>query len=389
MPQFRIPEDETLALLQGLIAIDSVNPSLVPGGAGEAAIAKHVGAVMTALGLTDVQYQDVGGGRLNVVGVLRGTGGGRTLMLNGHTDIVSTAGMTHDPFSAEVSEDRVYGRGAFDMKGGLAAMLMAVAAVIRSGARPRGDVIVACVADEEYASLGTEAVVRAFHADGGIVCEPTGGDLCIAHKGFAWATVRCHGRAAHGSDYQNGVDAIFKAGALLAEMARYDREELRARSHPLLGSPSLHASLINGGRELSTYPAECVIQLERRTLPGETRADIIAELSAILARLSAADPEFSSDFEVTFFRDALEVAPDAPIATLVSDAATAVSGRRPEVYGAFGWLDSALMAAAGIPTVIFGADGGGAHSATEWADLSSVVATAAVLAEVIVRFCNG
>lgn len=382
-----ISTEEALALLKDLIAIDSVNPSLVPGGAGEAVIAQRVAAEMRSAGFAEVRFQDAGEGRPNVIGILRGTGGGRTLMLNGHLDTVGATGMAHDPFAAECRDDRVYGRGAVDMKGGLAAMLLAARSVVRSGSRPRGDVIVACVADEEYASIGTEAVLREYRADAGIVCEPTGGELCVAHKGFAWVTVRCHGRAAHGSDYKHGVDAIRKMGALLTELDRYEREVLRTRSHPLLGSPSLHASLISGGQELSTYPAECVLQLERRTLPGETREAIDAELTDMLARLSAADPEFHAEHEITFFRDAMETPPDAPIATLISEVVADRTGEQPPVVGAFGWLDSALMSAAGIPTVIFGADGGGAHAATEWADLSSVVATAAMLAEVIERFC--
>lgn len=376
-----------LDTLSELIRIDSTNPSLVAGGAGEAAIAARLGAMMRDIGVDEISRQDLGGGRVNVIGVLRGAGGGRSLMLNGHTDVVSPAGMLVAPFAPAFKDGRVYGRGACDMKGGLTAMLAAVRA-IAAGERPRGDVIIACVADEEYASIGSEAVVRAYHADAGIVCEPTGLALCVAHKGFAWETVRVSGRAAHGSDYESGVDAIVKAGAFLTAVARHNRDVLMRRSHPLLGSPSCHASLISGGGELSTYPASCEIKLERRTLPDETRESVVAELDDLLRGVAAADPDFVATGEVFFYRPALEVSPDEPVAAALSAAVSGLTGQRPEITGAFGWLDSAIMAGAGIPTIIFGPDGYGAHGAEEWVSLQSVVDCAAALAGAIAAFCG-
>lgn len=382
-----ISSERLLSLLQGLISTKSVNPSLVAGGNGEAEIAKYIGDYMQSFGL-EVNYQELGKGRMNVVGILKGAGGGRTLMLNGHIDTVDPAGMDIDPFDPVLKDGKVYGRGSFDMKGGVAAMIEAVHAVMLSGTRLRGDVMLTCVCDEEYASIGTEAVAKDYSSDAAIVCEPTGLDVCVAHKGFAWIKVKVLGKAAHGSLPSEGVDAIMGAGKLLSEIDRYSRDVLSKREHPLLGSPSIHGSLIEGGSNLSTYPALCTVQLERRTIPGETRESVEAEMAGIIASLRSRDPQFRAEHEAFFVRPPFEVEEDEPIVRAVYDAAKQELGREPEFSGSAAWLDSAILQSAGIPTVIFGPDGAGAHSAVEYVDYPSVVSTARVLAGAIVDFCK-
>ncbi|MGI5838344.1 MAG: ArgE/DapE family deacylase [bacterium] len=381
-----INRDEALQLLTKLISIDSVNPSLVEGGAGEAEIAAFLENHLQEIGLK-AERKEIAPGRMNVVGVWRGTGHGKSLMLNGHIDTVSAEGMVHPPFQASLKEGRVYGRGALDMKGGLTAILCAIKAVKKAGLKLRGDVVFAGVADEEYASIGTEAVVRDYRTDGAVICEPSNLDVIVAHKGFAWIKVDVRGKAAHGSLYQEGIDAISKAGKVLQAVDAYEKEKLHANSHPLVGSPSIHASLISGGKELSTYPDFCRIEYERRTIPGETEAQVRDEMKAILDRIAASDRSFQADSEVFFYRPPLEVPYEAAVVKSLHDAFTAATGKVPKYAGKSGWMDSAILQAAGVPTVVFGPGGRGSHAAEEYVELEDVLTTANVLAQMIADFC--
>ena len=370
-------------LLADLIAIDSVNPALVPDAAGEAEIAAYVAAWLREQGLV-VTMIDEPRGRPSVVGVARGTGGGAALMLNAHTDTVGVAGMAlpHEP---RVRDGRIYGRGAYDMKGGLAAIIIAGAAAAAGGGL-RGDVVVTAVADEEHASEGVQAVLRRFGADACVVTEPTQLRACVAHKGFVWAELETRGRAAHGSRPDLGADAIAGIGPVLAGIAAV-QERLDAAPHPLLGPASLHASLIGGGQELSSYPERCVLSVERRTLPGEFPEDIERELAALLALAVEADPRLRTDLRMGLRREPFEIAPDAAVVRVLRSAGEAVLGAEPEVVGDHPWMDAAFTAAAGIPTVVFGPGGAGAHAVEESGDLRSVERCAAVLIEMARRLC--
>ncbi len=381
-----IDRDRLTRLLADLVRRNSVNPDLVPGAPGEGEVASLIADVCRRAGL-EIELRAVASGRPNVIARLRGRGEAPPLLLNGHTDTVAVDGMTIAPFDPVIREGRLYGRGAFDMKGGVAALIEAVIAVAARGPSP-GDVALTLVADEEYASLGSQAVVRQMTAPGAraaaaLVAEPTGLEICIAHKGFAWITVDTTGCAAHGSRHDEGVDAVAHMGRVLAALERRERDVYPRRPHPLLGRASVHASLIEGGQGLSTYPDHCRLRVERRTLPQETRDDVVAEMDSLLADLGRADPTFRATYALTLFRPGLEVSPDAPIVGALREAARAVLGRNPAQRGEPAWMDSALFAEAGIPTVIFGPSGGGAHAAVEWVDLDSVAATAEVVARLI------
>ncbi len=375
-------------VLDTLVRIPSVNPALVAGGAGEAEIAHWLARECERLGMR-VSLEEVAAGRPNVVAILRRTNpaAGRSLLLNGHTDTVGEGGMP-EPFMPVLRDGRLYGRGSSDMKAGLAAMVGAVAAIVAGGGPPRGDVLLTFAVDEEHASIGTDAIARRYRADGAIVTEPTGLRICVAHKGFLWATIRTAGRAAHGSDYTAGIDAVVHMGRVLGAIERLDREVLGARSHPLLGRPSVHASVISGGEGPSTYPPSCALVLERRTLPAESPADVRAELLAMLARLGDADPSFRASLEVTLARPGLEVDPDAAIVRSLHGAARRRTGRDAEHVGMSPWFDAALLAQAGMPTVIFGPSGGGWHGDEEYVDVTSVTDCAGILADTIIDFCN-
>lgn len=351
--------DSPVELLRQLVAINSVNPDLVPGGAGEAEIGAFCAAWLSARGF-EVHRIETRPGRPSIVGIARGTGGGKSLMFNGHYDTVSLATYGGDGLDARIEDGKVFGRGSFDMKGGVAAMM--VAAVRAKAKGVRGDILVACVADEEYASFGTEDVARQFRADGAIVTEPSHLELTVAHRGFAWFDVLVQGRAAHGSRPELGIDAIAKAGKFLVALEDYDKRLRANPTHALLRSGSVHASLIKGGEEVSSYPADCRISLERRTIPGETGEIVRAELQAMLDEISAHDADFHATLSAGLERPPFEVSEEEPVVAALDRAAGSNLGRRPVRRGEPFWTDCAILQAAGIPCVMFGVDGGGAHS---------------------------
>lgn len=308
-------------------------------------------------------------------------------MLNAHCDTVDVPGMA-EPFSGALRDGKIFGRGAYDMKGSLAACMSAAKALVDSGTRLRGDVIVAAVADEEYGSLGTRDLIGRVRVDGAIVTEPTALEVCLAHKGYLWIEVAVEGRAAHGSRFELGIDANMKMGDFLHGLAALERE-LRVRpAHPLVGPPSLHAALLQGGSGLSTYAAASTVQIERRTIPGESEAQAVEEIQAIVDRCAAADPDFRATVRPFFVRDPFEVAPEAAIVRAVDAAAAKVLGRPPKHIGDTPWMDAALLQAAGVETVVCGAAGAGAHAAVEWVDVESVYRLAEILAEAAVGYCR-
>jgi acetylornithine deacetylase len=361
---------EVAELAAALVRIDSVNPALIAGAAGEAEVARFVAGWLERAGL-EVEIVEPVPGRPSVIGVARGTGGGRSLLLNAHLDTVGTEAMAA-PFEARVEDGRLYGRGSYDMKGALAAAMLALSDAARLGLA--GDVILAAVADEEVASLGTEAVLERVSADAAIVCEPTELQLAIAHRGFAGFEIETHGVAAHGSRPDLGVDAIAKMGHVLVALEELDRRLQAGRRHPLVGSGSLHASLIEGGQEFSSYPERCLLTGERRTLPGETAAEIEADL-----RAAAGDAEV----RLLVSREPFEVDEGHELVRAVG-AAAGTSG----VIGVPFWTDAALVAAAGIPTVLFGPAGEGAHAAVEWVDVRSLDRCREVYGAVAAAFCR-
>ncbi len=375
-----------LETLRELVRIDSINPHLVPGAVGEGPVAAYVAGRLREVGL-EVELHEPEPGRISVTGRLAGSGGGKHLMLNGHIDTVDVAEMT-DPFAAEVRDGKLYGRGAFDMKGAVAAYMTAAKALKDAGTSLRGDLIVAAVADEEYGSCGTADLARRIRVDGAVVTEPTALRLCVAHKGYLWIAVEVKGRAAHGSRFLEGVDANLRMGRFLGKLARLEAELRSREPHRLVGPPSLHAATLRGGTGLSTYAASARVEIERRTIPGESEASALAEIQGLIRELEAEDPSFEAEVTCFFARDPFEGAPDGAVARAVSSAAAGVLGAKPPVYGDTPWMDSALLAAAGVDTVIFGPTGHGAHEAQEWVELESVYRTAEILAATALDYCS-
>src|SRR5262252_6713134 len=299
--------DPAIRLLRDLVAVNSVNPTLVPGAPGEREIADLVAHELRRSGL-DVSVDTVADGRPNVVGVVEGRAKGRTLMLCGHTDTVGVAGMS-DPFTPIERDGRLYGRGAQDMKGGVAAMLSAAAKIAQRGLAA-GRLIVAAVVDEEHSSIGADALVATWRADAGVVTEPTDLAIAVGHKGFAWVEIAVEGRAAHGSRPSEGQDAILRLGRVMSRLEALDRALQAQTPHPLVGTGSLHASFVQGGRELSSYPDRATLQMERRTLPGEPSSTALAEVQTILEALGREDVTFRGTATAMFSRPAYEVPRD-------------------------------------------------------------------------------
>lgn len=373
---------DLIALLSSLVSTDSVNPSLVAGGAGERAIATLIENWARAEGLEAERLEEVPG-RPSVLVRAPGAGGGRTLLFCGHTDTVGVQGMT-EPHTPRIDGDRLYGRGAYDMKAGLAAGLLAAREASRL--RLAGDVLLAAVADEEHASLGVQEALRRLSADAAVVTEPTELAVAVAHKGFVWSEIEVTGRSAHGSRPHLGVDAIVKMGAVLGELERLDRA-LAERTHRLVGRASVHASRIDGGVELSSYPARCTLGLERRTLPGETAQQIEAELESLLDRCREADPELEASQRTLLVREAFEIDQEDELVVLLAEAAAAVLPQAARTVGVGYWADAAFISGAGIPTVMFGPGGEGAHAVEEWVSLSDTELVARTLIRLATRFC--
>lgn len=377
---------DALALTRALIACDSRNPAFAPDAPGEGAAAGLLADVLRSWGFT-VDILESAPGRPNVLARIGGGHGGRSLILNGHLDTVGVAGMTHDPYAAEERDGKLYGRGSCDMKAGVAAMC---AAALRAAATGLGgEVIVTAVADEEWASIGTRTLLEAgVTANAAIITEPTRLAICPAHRGFSWADVRVEGRAAHGSRYDIGIDAVTHAALLLAELDRYQQDVLPSITHPLLGRASFHAGPITSDGTLSSYPAWCTVGLERRTLPGEDGAHFVHEIEDAIARVAARTPHFKAAVTPGLIQQPNDVPRDHTLVTGLA-AAAAAAGHTANIEGLSCWTDAALFSAAGIPAICFGpGDIGLAHAAEEYVPVQEITAATDVLTRFVVDWCG-
>jgi acetylornithine deacetylase len=363
---------------QMLVRVPSVNPSIAPREAyGESAIANVACEWLSIRGVR-AWLEEAAPGRPNLVAEVGPADGP---LFCAHLDTVGTEGMSIPAFDPTVAGGRLYGRGSYDMKGSAAAILVALTVLQRSSFS--GRVMAALVADEEYASIGADDFVKRRHADACVVTEPSHGQLILAHKGFVWLRITTMGRAAHGSRFDLGVSAIGAMGRIVSALEQFDREVLRQRTHPLVGPASMHCALIEGGTGLTTYAANCSLQVERRTLPDESAADVAEEIRGVVRQSGE-----TAAVAVIFERPGLTCDRHSQIACTVRDAATAVVGQPPEEAGVAYWMDAAIFAAAGTPTVNYGPAGAGAHEAVEWVDLRSLVDCSRVLVETAYRYCR-
>jgi acetylornithine deacetylase len=279
------------------------------------------------------------------------------------------------------------------MKGGVAAMIDAARTIADEGLEA-GRLIVAAVVDEEYASLGADALVTRWRADGAVVTEPTDLRIAVGHKGFAWFGIETRGRAAHGSRPLDGRDAILRMGRVLHALEALDHRLQEVPAHPLMGTASLHASIIAGGRELSSYPDSCTLKLERRTVTGETDAQVLAEIEAILARLRKDDSEFEASVTPLFARPAYEVPTTHALPQALRHAVGTLPGKHQSLpdkdqdfVGMSFWTDAAVLGAAGVSSVLFGPGGAGLHSLEEYVNVDDVLRCRDTLAALARAWC--
>jgi len=380
-----IPRGDAVALARALIRIDSRNPTLAPDSSGEGDCARTLAAVLDDWGFA-VELVDGAPGRPNVVARM-GPGDAPALMLNGHLDVVGVEGMVHEPFSADLRSGRIYGRGSADMKGGLAAMC--AAAATSASRESKRQILITAVVDEEYESLGMRALLAAgIRAEQAIITEPTRLAICPAHRGFAWFDVELTGRAAHGSRYDVGIDAIMHAGLLLAELDRLEHTRQAGPRHPLLGRSSLHASKIEGGVGMSTYPERCSLAIERRTIPGESVKKAMREITDACARVKSDRPEFDARVTLSTAQLPSDVPVDAPVVRRLVGAVER-EGIPVSIEGLSAWTDAALLNEAGIPTVCFGpGDIALAHAAEEFVPVDDIERATRVLARVVREWCG-
>jgi acetylornithine deacetylase len=380
-----IPRGDAIALARALVKIDSRNPALAPDSSGEGNCARFLASVLDDWGFSVELIESVPN-RPNVVARL-GSPDAPALMLNGHLDVVGVQGMVHDPFGGELREGRIYGRGSADMKGGVAAMCAAAVAGVDASADRQ--ILVTAVVDEEYDSVGMRALIKeGIRADAAIITEPTRLAICPAHRGFVWMKVRFAGRAAHGSRYDIGVDAITHAALVLAELEKLERTRESGRRHALLGRGSLHASTIQGGVGMSTYPEECIVAIERRTLPGESTEMAMQEVIDACATVKASHPQLDARVTLTTAQLPSDVDTDSPIVKTLRGALEQ-EGVAVRIEGLSAWTDAALLNEAGIPTVCFGpGDIALAHAAEEFVPVAEVDVARQVLTRVVREWCG-
>jgi acetylornithine deacetylase len=369
---------DVVTLLSHLVSIPSVNPNLHKDSSGEKDIAAFIADYLQHGGL-QVHLEEVAPNRPNVIAIAKGSSGGKSLLLNAHTDTVGIVGM-REPFGGNAENNKLFGRGALDMKAGLAAAMVATMSAKKMNLK--GDVILTAVIDEEHSSLGTEVVMQNYHADAAIVTEPSWMNLCTAHRGFAVFEIEVYGKAAHTSQQHLGVNAVTQSAKLLAEIALFDNHLRQKEKHPLLEYGSLQATLIQGGQELFTSPALCKLSVERRTLTHETKESVEKDIQDMLQKLSSSDSDFKAICKTLLYRDAYEVSENEVIVQLAKKYLPDAS-----ITGAPYWMDSALIGARGIPTLVLGPGGGGMHQSEEWVNVNDVKKLTGVLVNIIQDFC--
>ncbi len=369
-----------------LISIDSRNPTLTSDAPGETEIGHYVFSELQRLGV-DVQFQETAApARHNVIARLEGNAPGSlpSLMLNGHLDTVNVEGM-EAPFTPWEQHGLVYGRGSQDMKGSLAVMLGLAASLTQSQERPARDLTLAFVVDEEGDSIGTEALVKEFLSAEAIILEPTDLQTAVAHRGFAWYQIVSQGRAAHGSRFEEGVDAIANLGPLLQGLQHLARELIKRPAQSLAGPPSLHASTIAGGTELSVYPAQCTLTVERRIAPTENVVTVTQEIQALVDLANDPLETEAISLRTLQIRNPFQARPDSPLAARIAAARAAQNLASPEIGAPF-WTDAAILAEAGSDCAVLGPQGFGLHSAEEWVSLESLDMLGRILLDCIWGF---
>lgn len=338
--------------------------------------------------------------RCNVIATLKGTGGGKTLLFTGHTDTVPPYDMP-DPYEARIVDGNMFGRGVLDMKGGLACMMIAMAAVKRAGIQLSGDLIFAALIDEEAKSLGTRAWLQSCSElpDAAIVSEPTGMEICVGHRGLEWFEFTFHGKTVHGGRQKEGINAIQKATMFINRLENDLIPRLEKKvPHPIIGSPSMNYGLIKGGTQPSTVAGECILQMDRRWIPGESFQDVVEEYRQIIDELSEADPKFRADIKVmeisymdeNYVHEAMDTDPEEPVVKAAEKAIREVTGTDAAIRSFPAWTDGGLINYYGkVPTIVLGpGELEYAHSAVEHIPVGTLVPAVLIYSAIACDFCK-
>ncbi|HET9896096.1 MAG TPA: M20/M25/M40 family metallo-hydrolase [Streptosporangiaceae bacterium] len=383
---------QVIDLLGDLIRIESVTPTLVLNGSGEQSIARFIADWLAGIRAdvpVEVEIDEVEPGRPNVLARLRGSGGGRTLCLNAHTDTAGYEAWPDDALVPRVVGNRIYGLGASDDKSGCAAAMLALRTVARSGTRLTGDLLVAFVADAEGFSIGSQHLACQGGIDAAIVIEPQPVNyLVVEHQGLGRIDVVTRGVAAHGSAPDAGVDAIVHMAEVITRLHELDRTKFQSNPSLLNGRVVFHTATISGGTNYATYPDFAKLGIEIGTMPGERLSDRVAEIEAIFAEVAKAEPGFDAELEVRLDREPFVARGHEALQTEVVAAMTGVLGSKPVITGMNAWRDAALMQAAGIPTLLMGSTGGNSHTALEWTSISDVIKLSEILSRVAIGYLS-
>jgi acetylornithine deacetylase/succinyl-diaminopimelate desuccinylase-like protein len=382
-----VQQAEVEELLSALVRIDSVTPWLIPGGAGEGAVARYIADWLSPLGV-EISLDEVEPGRPNVVARLAGSGGGPSLCLNAHSDTVGYGNWADRALTPERRGDHLIGIGVADDKSSVVIGMLALREIVRSGPRPRGDLVFAATMDEEGSSVGTSDLVRRYTFDNAIILEPDGiGRAIVEHQGFGWVDVIVHGRAAHGSAPEKGIDAIVHMAEVVRGLADLYRI-FEAAPDPLNGITVFHTGTIRGGTDYATYPSECVLGIEIGTQPGEKLANRVADIERVFEDVRARYPDFRGEVRVSIERDPFKAVGHERLVAAAAGATQAVAGRGLEEVGLNAWADAALMQAAGIPTILLGAEGGNFHAPDEWVSLPECVQMVEIVRRTALELCG-
>jgi acetylornithine deacetylase or succinyl-diaminopimelate desuccinylase len=388
-------EAETIELITRLVGF----PSHEGVENQETETARYIHDFFVSEGI-DVELIPVVDGRCNVVATLKGTGGGKRLLFTGHTDTVPPYDMP-DPYEVKIVDGVMYGRGVVDMKGGLACMMMAMAAIKRAAITLSGDLIFAALIDEEAKSLGTRAWLESCGSlpDGAIVSETSNMDICIGHRGLEWFEFTFHGKTVHGGRQKEGINAIQKAMKFINRLEDDLIPAIESKKpHPVIGSPSMNYGLIRGGTQPSTVAGECILQIDRRWIPGENFNDIIQEYQQIIDELSAEDPKFKADLKVMdisymdekYIHEVMDTDAGDPVVKAAEKAIEEVMGKKALMRPFTAWTDGGLINYYGkVPTIVLGpGEMESAHSATEHLEVSSLVPAVRIYGAIACDFCK-
>ncbi|MBN1678343.1 MAG: M20 family metallopeptidase [Candidatus Thermoplasmatota archaeon] len=361
----------------------------------EKEVAEHLHEFLEDEGV-ESRLRTVERNRPNVIAAVKGSSGGRSLMLNGHTDTVPAYDMNIPPFKPDVRNGRLYGRGSLDMKGGLGAMAMALVAIERSKVELDGNLYLTAVVGEERRSEGTEDIIlRGPRADMAIVGEPTDMEIQPSHRGLEWLEAHFHGKAAHGGQADRGVNAISMAARFVGKVEEDLLPKLRARKSRHTLPPTLNLGVIQGGQQPSSVADHCVVRIDRRWVPEETLQQVFGEILQIFDELKKEDPRFKAELRrdpanmKTMTHVPNVVRKDHRVVVSLARAIKDVTKRPAKISTFWGWTDAALMTHFGkMPTVVFGPGGAGAHSRVEYVFVDDLIQCAHVYSMAALDICG-